>query len=201
LLRTIIFDLGRVLVPFDFNRAYERMEAMTGLTRDEIVERIRAANLVRPFESGQLDPRDFVERLTGAIGVRMSYSEFGDLWSSIFLPETLIPDRVVASLKDRYRLLLLSNTNAIHFEMIEANYPILRHFDHFVLSYKVGAMKPDPKIYREALAHAEGEPGECFFTDDIAEYVEGARREGIDAVQFENCEQILGELRARGVEV
>ncbi|HYZ85498.1 MAG TPA: HAD-IA family hydrolase, partial [Bryobacteraceae bacterium] len=93
----------------------------------------------------------------------------------------------------------LSNTNAIHFEMIEANYPILRHFDDKILSYKVGAMKPSPRIYEEAIRRANCEPSEIFFTDDIPQYVEGAKMAGIDAVVFENAAQIQRELSARGV--
>jgi len=68
-----------------------------------------------------------------------------------------------------------------------------------VLSYRVGALKPAPAIYREAIARAECRPEECFFTDDIADYVAAAKREGIDAVQFESCEQLERELTARGI--
>lgn len=200
-LRTIIFDLGRVIVPFDFDRAYARVTERTGLSRDEIRERVRASGIVPRLESGQIEPRPFVEQFCRALGCDISFDEFREIWFSIFSPETLIPESLLESLKGRYRLLLLSNTNAIHYEMIEQHYPHVHHFDHHVLSYKVGAMKPDEAIYREALRHAVGEPGEVFFTDDIPEYVEGARRLGIDAVQFHSHEQIVGELRARGVEV
>ena len=200
-IRTVIFDLGRVIVPFDFDRAYARVTARTGLDREAIRERVREAGIVPRFESGQIEPRPFVEAFNRAVGCELAYDEFREIWFSIFSPETLIPESLLTSLKGRYRLLLLSNTNAIHYEMIEEVYPHVHHFDHHVLSYKVGAMKPDEAIYREALRHAVGAPGECFFTDDIPEYVEGARRMGIDAVQFQSHEQILGELRARGVEV
>jgi HAD superfamily hydrolase (TIGR01509 family) len=60
-------------------------------------------------------------------------------------------------------------------------------------------MKPSPAIYRKAIEVAKCAPNECFFTDDIAEYVEGAKRMGIDAVQFESAAQIREELRRRGV--
>jgi glucose-1-phosphatase len=200
-IRTIIFDLGRVIVPFDFDRAYTRVTAITGLDRDEIRDRVRAAGIVPRFETGQIEPRPFVEQFNRAIDCNISYDDFREIWFSIFSPETLIPESLLESIKGRYRLLLLSNTNVIHYEMIEQHYPHVHHFDHHVLSYKVGAMKPDEAIYREALRHADGEPGECFFTDDIPEYVEGARRMGIDAVQFQSHEQIVDELRSRGVEI
>ena len=84
--------------------------------------------------------------------------------------------------------------------MIRETYPLLRHFHEFVLSYEVKAMKPARAIYQAAIARAGCLPEECFFTDAIPAYVEAARREGIDAVQFQSREQIEEELRARGIE-
>jgi glucose-1-phosphatase len=200
MIKTIIFDLGKVIIPFDFQRGYNRMAPLCSYTASEIPERLRGCDLVTRFEEGKVEPRDFVRELSGILELKIEYGEFCDIWSSIFLPETLIPESLLIALKKRYRLLLLSNTNAIHFDMVSINYPILRHFDHKVLSYKVGALKPSPAIYAEALKYARAEPDECFFTDDIPAYVAGARAAGIDAVQFENRAQIERELRARGVE-
>ena len=199
MIKTVIFDLGKVIVPFDFKRGYQAISKLCDYPAEEIPRRIGSTDLVQRFECGKVEPRDFVEQLCETIGVRIEYEEFCRIWSSIFLSETLIPEAMLEGLRRRGRLLLLSNTNAIHFEMIRASYPHLRHFDDFVLSYEVGAMKPSPVIYREAIVRAGCEPGECFFTDDIAEYVEGARAAGIDAVQFESAAQIDAELAKRGV--
>jgi len=166
---------------------------------EDIPKRIGATDLVVRFESGQIAPEEFVQELCGVLDLRMEYPRFCEVWSSIFLPETLIPESLLEGLRRRYRLLLLSNTNAIHFEMIRENYALLKHFDEYILSYEVGAMKPTPRIYEEAIARAGCEPGECFFADDIPEYVEGARKAGIDAVRFESAGQIENELRKRGV--
>jgi putative hydrolase of the HAD superfamily len=81
----------------------------------------------------------------------------------------------------------------------EAYGDLLRHFDDLVLSYEVKAMKPQPEIYREALARAGCCPAECFYTDDIAAYVDAARGMGIDSVLFESRPQLEGELRRRGI--
>ncbi|MBV8819914.1 MAG: HAD family phosphatase [Acidobacteriaceae bacterium] len=201
MIKTLIFDLGGVIVPFDFQRGYTRMEALCSYPAAEIPKRLRGTDLVTRFESGQIEARAFVEELCGVLDLRASYEEFCGIWSSIFLPHTLIPDAFIEALKSRYRLLLLSNTNAIHFEMIRENYPILRHFDHFVLSYRVGAMKPSRKIYESAIEHANCRPEECFFTDDLLPYVEGARSAGIQAVQFQGFEQLQRDLRDLGVTI
>jgi putative hydrolase of the HAD superfamily len=199
MIKTVIFDLGKVIVPFDFSRGYRTMSEHCSYTPEEIPKRIGSTDLVKRFESGQVEPEQFVEQLCGVLGARIEYERFCQIWSSIFLPETLIPESLVAGLRRRHRLLLLSNTNAIHFEMVRQNYPLLRHFDNLVLSYEIGALKPSPKIYQAAIERAQCGPEECFFTDDIPEYVAGAREAGIDAVQFHSAAQIERELLARGV--
>jgi putative hydrolase of the HAD superfamily len=198
-IKAVIFDLGRVIVPFDFNRGYTRLEPLCGIPAAEIPKRIAPTGLVPLFESGGIEPRDFVRELSRQLNLHTSYENFCEIWSSIFLPHTLIPESMLAGIARNYRLVLLSNTNAIHFEMVRENYPLLRHFHSFVLSYEVGAMKPLPQIYQRAIEEAGCLPEECFFTDDIPDYVAGARAQGIDAVQFESAEQIEAELRKRGV--
>jgi HAD superfamily hydrolase (TIGR01509 family) len=76
----------------------------------------------------------------------------------------------------------------------------LRHFDGLVLSYEVHAMKPRPEIFQAAVECAGCRPQECFYTDDIAAYIEAARRVGIDAVAFESRKQLEGEMRQRGIQ-
>lgn len=201
MIKAIIFDLGKVIVPFDFQRGYSRLEPLCGIPAAEIPERLRPTGLVPRFESGGIESRDFFEQLSNHLNLRATYDDFCDIWSSIFLPETLIPESMIAALARNYPLILLSNTNAIHFEMIQENYPILRHFRDLILSYKIGAMKPSPRIYQAAIQAAGCRPEECFFTDDIPEYVAGAKQQGIDAVQFQSAGQIRNELRARNVEV
>jgi len=199
MIKTVIFDLGKVIIPFDFKRGYQALEQVCGYPAAEIPRRIATTDLVQRFESGLIDPKDFVEQLSRVLDLRINYDQFCQIWSSIFLPDPLIPESLLEALSKRYRLLLLSNTNAIHFDMLEKSYPLLRHFHHMVLSFRVGAMKPEPAIFHEAIARAECRPDECFFTDDIPEYVAAAKREGIDAVQFESLAQIEQELLARGV--
>jgi FMN phosphatase YigB (HAD superfamily) len=198
-IKAVIFDLGRVIVPFDFDLGYKRLEPLCGIPAAEIPARIAATGLVQLFESGGIEPRDFARELSRSLNLDTPYENFREIWSSIFLPETLIGEAMLRGIARNYRLLLLSNTNAIHFEMIRENYPLLRHFHSYVLSYEAGAMKPLPAIYLRAIEEAGCMAEECFFTDDIPAYVEGARAQGIDAVQFESAAQIEVELHKRGV--
>jgi putative hydrolase of the HAD superfamily len=197
--KAILFDLGKVLVHFDFRRAYRELEPLCGIPVAEIPRRIAATGLVTRLETGLIEPRDFVAEISAALGVQLEYDEFRRIFSGIF-GECLIPESLLESLARRYRLVLLSNTNALHFELLREDYAhMLRHFHRLVLSHEVRAMKPDPAIFHAAIEAAECRAEECFYTDDIAQFVDAARTLGIDAVQFESCDQLMRELKARGI--
>jgi glucose-1-phosphatase len=197
--KTVIFDLGRVLVNFDFKRGYQALEGLCPYHAAEIPKRLATSDLVERFETGLIEPRDFVAQMSAALALDIDYHRFCAIWSSIFT-ETLLPEAMLAGLAARYRLLLLSNTNSIHFEGLRKTHAmLLRHFHALVLSYEVKAMKPRPEIFQAALARAGCRPEECFYTDDIADYVTAARTLGIDAVQFESAEQLQRELTTRGI--
>jgi len=199
MLKTLIFDLGGVIVPLDFPRAFQEISSFTPHPAEEIQRRIAATDLYVRAESGRISPADFMREMSRQLDLSADEATFRRIWCSVFPPRTLIEDQWLEQLHHRYRILMLSNTNVIHFEMIRESYPILRHFDGFVLSYEVGHIKPAPEIYREAIRRAGCRPEECFFTDDTAANVEGALREGLDAVLFVSCEQLRVELAARGV--
>jgi putative hydrolase of the HAD superfamily len=199
MIKTIILDLGNVIVPFDFARAYAAMALECPYSVSEIRRRIGSTDLVLRFESGQIETMDFVRELSEMLEFQAGFERFREIWICIFHKEALIPESFLMALKKEYRLVLLSNTNALHFEMLRETYSHFQHFDAYVLSHEVQSMKPSPKIYKEAIFKAECAAGECFFTDDIAAYVEAAKAEGIDAVQFLSFEQLKRELQTRGV--
>ena len=199
MIRAVILDLGNVIVPVDFSRCHAALSKVCPYPPQEVPHRIRSAGLVESFEAGRISPQKFLEEVSRVLEMKLSEAQFWELWNSIFLPETLIPEELLESLRRRQRLLLLSNTNAVHFAMARERYPLLGRFDDYVLSYEVGAVKPSPLIYREAVARSGCRAEECFFVDDIPAYVQAARQEGLDATQFFSLEQLQKELQARGI--
>src|SRR6266481_10025541 len=115
MIKAVIFDLGKVIIPFDFKRGYQALEQVCGYPAAEIPRRIGTTDLVQRFESGLVEPKDFVAQLSRVLDLRVDYDQFCQIWTSIFLPDPLIPESLLEGLSKRYRLLLLSNTNAIHF--------------------------------------------------------------------------------------
>lgn len=199
MIKTVIFDLGGVIIPLDFARGYRQIGQLCGLKPEEVPKRIAATGLVPLLETGNIGAEQFVQELSAALGLNVTPEQFRQLWSSIFPPYTLIPEALLAGLRRERRLVLLSNTNVLHFEMIRANYALLGQFDAFVLSYEVGALKPARQMFEAAIEKAACRPEECFYTDDAAVNVEAARQAGMDAVQFHNFEQLAAELKQRGI--
>jgi putative hydrolase of the HAD superfamily len=197
--KAILFDLGKVLINFDFRRGYRALEGLCPYTAAEIPRRLAGTGLVERFETGLVEPREFVSQMCGILDLKVDFDQFSQIWSSIFT-DILLPESMLEGLRRRYRLVVVSNTNALHFEMVRQTYAhLLRHFDHLVLSYEVHAMKPRPEIFRAALECAGCPPAECFYTDDIVAYTDAARGMGIDAVTFESRGQLEGEMRGRGI--
>src|ERR1035441_9758212 len=141
--KAILFDLGRVLIDFDFRRGYRALEGLCPYAAEEIPRRLAGTGLVERFETGLVEPREFVDQMCRILDLQVDYDQFRGIWSSIFT-DVLLPESLLEGLGRRYRLVLVSNTNALHFEMIRETYGhLLRHFDDLVLSYEVHAMRSE----------------------------------------------------------
>ena len=199
MLKTIIFDLGNVIVPLDFPAGALAWSEATGHTPDEVRRRMASVDHYRAYEAGELSTPKFQQAMEELFEKRFDETHFMNLWSSIFAEPTLVDAETLIRLKKRYRLVLLSNTNDLHFRFIRRHYPIVELFDEYVLSYEVQSMKPDGGIYQAAIAAARCAAHECFFTDDLAANIEAARGHGLQAEVFVDEPTLLGHLRDRGV--
>jgi FMN phosphatase YigB (HAD superfamily) len=194
---TVIFDLGGVLVSVDFMRACKRLEAAGGAAAAVIHETIANGADKLAFDTGRLSPQEFAARFCAAIGVRISYAEFADIWCDIFAEQ-----REVTSLLDRIAtkadLVLLSNTDPLHLNYVHSHYCFLEKFGRLVLSYEVGHAKPAREIFERAIGLcAPGTP--MIYFDDVPEYVSAARACGLPAEQFVDAVKLRRDLEGFGV--
>lgn len=126
------------------------------------------------------------------LGSEIKISGLAAIWNGIFDIEPLLSEPLIESFAKEHKLLVLSDTNEMHFEFINCNIPILRHFDDLCLSYQTGFMKPEPKSFAAALDKVGCMAGECFFIDGKLGNVLGAQSFGMKASQFIS-EKILWE--------
>lgn len=197
---SVISDLGQVLLYFDNRRFFERLSKQTSRSAAEI-RAVTHENilLLDQFDTGRLSPQEFYERAVKALDARVSRDDFYAAYNDVFSihgPALA----VIRALKPKYKLALLSNTDPVRYGYIERAFPELQFFDAYVLSFRIGAMKPDPRVYREALRLLGTRPENALFIDDIQENLDGAARLGIRGILFTPQTDLAAELRKFGVE-
>lgn len=201
MIETCLFDLGNVLVRFCHVRMCTQIGDLCGQSADQIRSHLMESGLQWDFERGRLSLQQFHREMERRVAATLDFETLLHVGSDIFESDEQVA-AIVRSVKEQgMRLVLLSNTSQAHFEFIQRNFPVLKHFDDFVLSYEVGALKPEPEIYKAALEKIQCSPQNCFYTDDIAPYVEAGRTHGLQAEQFVGAEMLAKHLAARGVSV
>lgn len=197
----MVFDLGNVLIPFDYNIVVEGLEKVeTGLGKKFAELYHQNYHIHRQHEKGELTSGEFVEIMLGWLEHKMSGEEFCKIYSSLFtVNEKMI--ELLPKLKQNYKLVLLSNTNEIHKKYGWQHYEFIQHFDKLILSHEVGAIKPEPEIYEAVEQFTQAPASEHLFTDDIEEYMNAAKEKGWDAVQFVGYDEYMAELNKRGIVV
>jgi HAD superfamily hydrolase (TIGR01509 family) len=195
----IVFDLGNVLIPFDFKKALIKLDQVENGLGDRFNNFFKTNyHLHREFEKGKISEQDFIIRMLEIVDNKIDESTFCKYYADIFsLNEDVIS--LLPVLKKNYKLFLLSNTDSIHKKYGWEKYEFLKYFDKLILSFEVGSVKPEEKIYR-AVEEASGfSSSEHLFIDDIQDYVDGAKNIGWDAVQFVNYQKLLNDLKERNI--
>ena len=170
----------------------------SGLDVETLRDRIYGSGLHSRYERGDISSERFYREITRLTGARVSAEEFAEGFTDIFTPLEATHG-LIRALKGKYRLGLLSNTNEWHFLRHIRKVPIFPLFDSVTLSFEVGALKPEPEIYLDALRKLSLPPGECVFIDDIGKYAEGAAVVGIRGIQYTGPAELLRELSGLGV--
>ena len=197
-IRLIVCDFGGVICTFDYRIFCERLARRTGRTADQIFAAAFGNHLQADFETGKLSGQEYHRTVMARLQAEVPYTEFYSMYGDIFVEIPATGD-LLRRLHTRYPLYLLSDTNEIHFGYVRETVKVLSVFDQYIVSYEVGTMKPDPRIYQEALRRS-GLPAEaCLFVDDRPANVEGAARVGMHALGFESPEQFAADLTRLGI--
>ncbi|WP_164008522.1 HAD-IA family hydrolase [Pyxidicoccus trucidator] len=195
--KAVLLDLGNVLVFHDNALLFARLGARAGLTGPEVGQRLQGAGWTAA-NRGQLDGEAIRQDVCRALGVDLPMAEFAPLWSSHFTLHAAVLPRV-ESLVGRVKLGLVSNTNALHAAYLRPLLPLLQRFDSVVMSCEVGHVKPEPDIFRLALAGVGCAPGEAAFFDDLQEFVDAADALGLRGRLFTTADAFDAQLKELGL--
>ena len=201
-IRTVIFDIGRVLVRLNISRAQTGLAKGLRLSPEELWSAIEKDPRWQDWQEGRMSAHDWHQNLTSRFGLSMDFSEFRTVWNSTLDPAPIHPTSFFEGLSKKYRLGLLSNTDPIHVEKLESGYEFYRFFPPETRTYScvAGASKPSPVIFQQALKACKAKAEETVYIDDILAYVEAAQRLGIRGLHFRSSAELLSDLRAIGIE-
>ena len=175
--KVVLFDLGKVLVDFDFAIAARRILARSQHPPERLQELIQTSPLLVCFECGQITNEQFYEEVRRATGYQGTSEEFAAAFADIF---TEIPNMVRLHARLRaagYPTWIFSNTNELAVSHIRRNFPFFADFDGYFLSYELGVMKPQPAIYEAAEQRTGCSGPEILYLDDLpANIAAGAAR-------------------------
>ena len=205
----VIFDIGRVLIGFDFNRAFKAAEAFVGIPALEIRAKIfgasdfagydRERDIVE-FECGRISEREFHSRVERTLQCRIPYELFCHAWNGIFDDEI---SGTVESLRQLHRrglkVGILSNTNRLHFEHLRVRMPVLSEIQHVYASHEIGCRKPDAESYHHALKKMDVAAQRTVFVDDLPDNVAAAQKIGMKTIHAVSSEAVRTGLSELGI--
>lgn len=176
-MKTYLFDIGNVLLSFDFKPA---LNSLLGPTPKPnallyIIDRKDV------FESGQIGVDDYIKWASQLLDFQGTDEDFKQAWRHIFTPIHATWELVEKLKADGHRLILYSNTNAIHAPHCLETYPVFEHFDHAVFSHEIGAIKPHPEFFLRSFEKFNINPALSYYIDDLPENIEAGRSHGLNS--------------------
>ena len=201
MLRAFLFDIGNVLVRFDFLHAARAVAALCDASDAGDVMR-RMDSVKYGYEDGQVSRAEFLAKAFKALGYRGTEAQFLAAWQGIFT-ENKPMTALVDSLHGKFPLYLLSNTNDMHVEGLFRDFPVFAKFTGATYSHEAKASKPHRPIYETACREHGFDPRTTFFIDDLAANIATAREIGFHAHHYhhERHGELLAAVRDAGVEI
>ena len=202
-IKAVVFDLGMVLIPFNYDFALNRLNLIKPGSGDKVMEFVKENyHHFRAFEAGKMSVDEFIPMLmkAGEVEGIIDREKFCYIYSEIFSINYDVVE-LLERLKQNYRLFLLSNTNPVHKKYGYENFKFLGHFEKLFLSHEIGHVKPEPEIYRAVKKYSGLRPEEHLFIDDIMDYAEGARNCGWKSIRFINYKDLIDNLKNLGITI
>lgn len=195
----VIFDFGKVICDFDLKIFLRKAARYSAKTPAELGGLMTSTmDFALRYETGLITTDEFFARISETAALRMPKDEFIRAYTGIFTPIESSFD-LIRRLKPAYRLGLLSNTSELHFEMGIMPTAVFPLFDTVTLSYQVHAMKPDRKIYDDAIRKMGLPPASCAYIDDIPANVTAGGALGLRALLYTTPDALIADLRRLGV--
>jgi FMN phosphatase YigB (HAD superfamily) len=196
----LLFDLGRVVLDIDFDKAVACWAGHAGCAPAELVARFVREESYRHHEVGKIDDAAYFESVRQSLGIKLSDAQMLEGWNAIFAGEMHGIAPLLTRAAKRLPIYAFSNTNNAHVEHFSVAYAgVLRHFREIFLSSTIGLRKPDADAY-DHVVKAIGMPASrIVFFDDSAENIAGARAQGLIGVHVTSTDDVARTLAELGI--
>lgn len=196
---TVVFDLGKVLLDFDYSIAARRIAEKSRTGVNEARFFIDQSSLLHRYETGLLTTQEFFAEICELSGFSGTADEFAEFFSDIFAP--ILPMiKLQSDLRERgIPTYIFSNTNDLAITHIRNRYSFFKQFNGYILSYEHHSMKPDAKLYEIVERETRSSGAEIVYLDDRLENVEAGAHRGWRAILHESPEKSHEALRQFGV--
>ncbi|WP_406095225.1 HAD family hydrolase [Streptomyces sp. NBC_01013] len=184
--KVILFDLGDVVCHYVPERRLEKLGAACGVSPEDVESALYATGLIDEWDLGNATAGRIHEVVRTELGFTGGLRALQQLWGTAFEPDHDVL-RLVNAARPR-RTALFSNNDALLLDALPRIMPqVAACFDTLVFSCDLGAKKPDPRAFEQALAALSVSPGEALFIDDKSANVQAAENSGITALQFQGA--------------
>jgi epoxide hydrolase-like predicted phosphatase len=199
--KAIIFDLGEVIFDVSFRRAHASWAQLAGYDVRVVATRFNFDDQYDLFSMNRISSADYAKHVGEMIGYpQLSEEEFERGWNDIYLDVYPGMHELVVKLKENYRLVSLTNTNATHAKRWPEKYAdTLAHFEKVFSSHLIGMIKPEANAYQHVIDYLQLPPSQLLFLDDKKENVAGANAVGIKGILVENTQQLFADLEKEGI--
>ncbi len=188
----IILDLGGVLLNIDYQLTKKAFANLGIADFDVHYTQFRGSHLFDDLETGKVSEAEFYDIFRKKAGISLSDEQIRQAWNAMLLEFPASRATLLADLRSRYRLFLLSNTNGIHYEYFNDLFrkstgleSLDDRFDHAYYSHRMGLRKPGVEIYRQLLKEQNLDPATTLFIDDTASNLVGAQEAGIQTIHLQ----------------
>ena len=188
-IKNIIFDLGGVILNIRYQNALEAFQKLSTSQQTIAFTQQKQSRLFDEYETGRISDQAFREGLRQHYEIEASDAEIDAAWNAMLLDIPAERITLLQALSQKYRLFLLSNTNAIHlvhFTRLVAEgfaIPSLDSlFEKTYYSHLIGQRKPDAPVFEHILNRHQLNRRETLFIDDSIQHIEGARQVGLQTL-------------------
>jgi HAD superfamily hydrolase (TIGR01509 family) len=200
----VCFDLGKVLIDFDWQEVLLRLAQKSTLSPEEIWSRISHDSQLLGYEKGTITSAKFFSHLKKRLEYKGTAKEIRAGFVDIFTP---LADNIAlaALLAPHYPMAIISNTNEAHITHAESTYTFFSLFPVRIYSHQIGTMKPEREIYERArLALGNIDPQEMLFIDDLEPNILGAVQIGWQTIHLRpevSLRQSLASYELKGLDL